>query len=168
MSGAEIAGINLASTQRALVSGNNNWAVGASFLAQSSTIDFTATAISGTTLTSLQSLLATGDSVLSGWEFLADNYTVSATNPVYLSLRVGTSHSLDDLDLWHYTLTGGWQPYTASDLTYDGTYASFTVTGFSGYAVSGLAVPEPSAIILLSIGVASFLVWGWRPRKRTA
>jgi T5SS/PEP-CTERM-associated repeat protein len=166
-SGTEIAGINLASTQRALVSGNSNWTVGASFLAQSSIIDFTATAISDTTLTSLQSRLATGDSVLSGWEFLADNYTVSETNPVYLSLKVGSGHSLDDLDLWHYN-GSNWSVYTAPDLTYDGTYASFTVTNFSGYAVSGLAVPEPSAIILLSVGAASLLVWGWRQRKRTA
>jgi T5SS/PEP-CTERM-associated repeat protein/autotransporter-associated beta strand protein len=163
-SGIKIEDINLNSTQRVLVSDGNGWSVGASFLAQSSTIDFMAMAISGNALTSLQDAIATGEAVLSGWEFLADNYTVSETNPVYLSFKVGLGHSLDDLDLWHYTLTDRWHPYTASDLTYDGTYASFTVTSFSRYAVSGLAVPEPSAIVFLSIVAASF-AWGWRQQK---
>jgi hypothetical protein len=61
-------------------------------------------------------------------------------------------------------LNDGWLPYAASDLTYDGTYASFTVTGFSGYAVSG--IPEPSAIILFSMGAASLVAYTWRRRIR--
>ena len=142
-------GLISATVQRVLVSDSGGWAVGASFLASSSTIDFTATAISGSTLTDLQTL-ATGQSVRSGWAFSADNYVVSSTNPVYLSLNVGSGWSVDDLDLWHYTTADGWETYSATDMTYDGTYASFTVTSFSGYAVT--AVPEPSAIILFGMG----------------
>ena len=35
----------------------------------------------------------------------------------------------------------------ARDLTRDGTYASFTVTGLSGYTV---VIPEPGALALLA------------------
>lgn len=125
-----------------------------------------ATAISDTTLTSLQGFVATGDSVLSSWEFFTDNYVPSETNPVYLSMEIGSGHSLDHLNLWHYTTADGWTPYTPLDLNYDGIYANFTVTGFSGYAVSGLAVPEPSSIILLGIGAISLLAPGRRKRTR--
>ena len=46
--------------------------------------------------------------------------------------------------------TRQWTPYNAQDLTYDGTYASFTATGFSGYAVT---VPEPGTLVLLAAGL---------------
>jgi T5SS/PEP-CTERM-associated repeat protein len=165
-SGTEISDVNLAYTQRLLVSASGGWSVGASFLASSRTMNFTATAISGTTLANLQTLAA-GQSVLSGWEFSADNYTVSSTNPVYLSLKVGSEWLADDLDLWHYTTSNGWEPYTATDLIYDGSYASFTVTSFSGYAVTGLTAPEPTTLILLSISGVSLLAYIWK-RRRTA
>jgi hypothetical protein len=53
--------------------------------------------------------------------------------------------------VWRYDGTD-WNPYDAMDLTYDGTYGSFTVTGFSGYAVT--LVPEPAtlALLLLALG----------------
>jgi hypothetical protein len=41
-------------------------------------------------------------------------------------------------------------------LTYDGAYANFTVTGFSGYALA--AVPEPSTLALLAAGLAAFII----------
>lgn len=53
-------------------------------------------------------------------------------------------------------------PFTASDLTYDGTYASFTVIGFSGYAVT--TVPEPSTMALLVAAAVGLLAY---QRRRT-
>jgi hypothetical protein len=53
-----------------------------------------------------------------------------------------------------------WSPFPAPDLSYDGTYANFTISGFSGYAV--VAIPEPSSIALLLLGAPAFL----RRRRR--
>ena len=33
-----------------------------------------------------------------------------------------------------------WSPFSADDLTYDGTFATFTVTSFGSFAVTGVAV----------------------------
>ena len=93
----------------------------------------------------LGSKLAANESALSGWTFLTSNYTVSATNPIYLSLDVGPGYSSDDFNLWHYD-GSVWTNYAPIDLMYDGTYASFTATGLSGYAVS--AVPKPGTLVL--------------------
>jgi len=46
-------------------------------------------------------------------------------------------------------------------LTDDGTYANFTMTGFSGYAVSVIPVPEPTAITLLVLGLAGATAYAW-------
>lgn len=168
---AQQVAIDLTTKQRILVDdigdGKTGWSVGASFLEASSStpLTFTATAISGITLSDLETL-AVGQSVLSGWEFLADNYIVSSANPVYLSLMVGSGWSTDDFDLWHYATETGWETYTAADLTYDGTYASFTTTSFSGYAVSAV-VPEPSSLILFGIGVFGLFAYFGRRRKWT-
>ena len=51
-------------------------------------------------------------------------------------VSIGAGYSSNNLQVWHYDGTS-WTSYAASDLTYDGNYASFTVTGFSGYAVTG-------------------------------
>ena len=122
---------------------------------------FTAAAVSGTTLDALRSQLPTSESVLSGWMFAADGYTEG--NPVYLSFKVGAGYPSDELDLWHYD-GNAWTKYAATDLTCDGTYASFTVTGFSGYAVT--AVPEPGACVLLAAGLFGLLTCAWRRRNR--
>jgi T5SS/PEP-CTERM-associated repeat protein len=159
-SGAAVT-INLADEQRTLINDSTtHWAAGASFLASAtpSSFNFTATAVTGDALNLLKSKLGADEAVLSAWNFLADGYTVSETTPVYLSLKVGSGRSADDLDLWHYD-GSAWTAYSPLDLTYDGAYASFTVTSFSGYAVSGLAVPEPSAIALLfaaAVGLAGY------------
>ena len=49
-----------------------------------------------------------------------------------------------------------------ADLTYDGAYASFTVTGFSGYAVT---VPEPGTLGLLLAAALGLLAYARRKRR---
>lgn len=156
-SGEQITGIDLASTQRVVVSDSQGRTAGASFLASSSIIDFQATALSDSELVSLNSLLTAGESILSAWQF-STSYAIDSTHPVSLSLEVGAGYVQTDLDLWHYDGTT-WTACTANDLTYDGTHLNFTVTGFSGYAVSGIAIPEPGSLVLLAI--ASLGVLGY-------
>jgi hypothetical protein len=160
--------LNLASVQRTLVGDNGpggaNWEVGASFLAAASTrnITFSAMAMTPPTLSTLISQLPTNESILSGWTFSTTNYAVSSTNPLYLSFNVGAGHPADELDLWQYTGTT-WTPFVPTDLTYDGTFASFTATGLSGYAVA--AVPEPGTLVLLAAGLVGLLSYSrWRRR----
>ncbi len=65
--------------------------------------------------------------------------------------------------IWHYDRSA-WSQYDAFDLAYDNTFASFTATGLSGYAVSGTApVPIPAAAWLLGSGVIGLA--GIRRRK---
>jgi hypothetical protein len=152
VSGQEIE-FDLASTQRALFTDSaTGWNVGASFLSTSSStpLSFTATAIGGDALSGLQ--IISGDSVLGGWTFDAEGYTEG--DPVYLSFEVGAGFSAAELSLWHLD-DGEWTEYMPDDLTYDGQYASFTVTGFSGYGVT--AVPEPATLALLAIGGLAML-----------
>ena len=57
--------------------------------------------------------------------------------------------------MWHYD-GQSWASYAASDLIYAGNgIASFTVSGFSGYAVTG--VPEPATLALLVVGSAALI-----------
>jgi T5SS/PEP-CTERM-associated repeat protein len=161
--------LELASVQRALVddsgAGGTNWEVGASFVAAGSTtnISFLAAAMNESSLDTLRSHLSTGESILSGWMFSADGYTVSSSNPVYLSFNVGASHPADELEVWHYDGTSGWAKYGAFDLTYDGTFASFTANSFSGYAM--VAVPEPGTLMLLIVGLLGLACRAWRRRR---
>ena len=154
--------LNLATVQRALVNDNSpggtNWQVGASFVAAGSTrnIVFTATAMDITLLDILRSQLPAREPVLDGWNFSTANYAVSSTNPVYLSFNVGPGYSSDDLAVWHYD-GNGWTSFSPMDLTYDGTYASFTATSFSGYAMVGV-VPEPGTVVLLVVGLLGVLI----------
>jgi T5SS/PEP-CTERM-associated repeat protein len=138
--------------------GGTGWSVGASFAptSGSGTLSFAATTISGGTLSALETLAGESQSVLGGWEFTAsEGYTQG--RPVYLTFDVGEGFSADGLQVWH-NHDGSWSPYGVSDLTYDGRYASFTVTGFSGYAVT--TVPEPGTLALLTAALLGLgLLW---------
>jgi T5SS/PEP-CTERM-associated repeat protein len=153
--GASVAINNLATTQRVLITDSaTGKSVGAGFQAGSDSLTLNAFAMGGTELTSLQGLLGSDQAVLSAWDFSTTGYTVSSTTPVYLSLWADTATDLSDLTIWHYD-GSIWSKFDATDLAFDGTYASFSATSFSGYAVSGTApVPVPSALFLLGPGLA--------------
>lgn len=153
--------IDRAIRQRVLIGDSENSSyVGASFLAveSSSTLSFTATTMGSATVTTLQNMLGEDRPVLGAWDFATEGGYAEG-DPAYLSFDVGPGYSSTGLVVWHYDGTK-WTPYDAIDLTYDGQYASFTVTGFSGYAV---AVPEPASVWLLLIGLA---LTGWVRRRR--
>ncbi len=161
--------LDLAVTQRALIAdggeGHTGWSLGASFLhktGENTDLDFTATVITGETLDGLVALLDSGESVEGAWELIVagDGYTEG--DPAYLSFDVGAGYSRGDLQVWHFD-GFDWTEFDAIDLTCNGDYASFTVTGFSGYAVS--AVPEPGMFILLIAAALGLLIHARRKRK---
>ena len=134
----------------------------ASFLAGTSTtnIVFSATAMSPMTLSTLVNQLPANESILSGVG-LFDNQLRSKFEQSRLPLVPGRAGKpANELDVWHYD-GSTWTEYSPTDLTYDGNYASFTATGFSGYAMVG--VPEPGTITLLAAGL--FGPVGLRPAE---
>ena len=115
----------------------NGWPAGASFPAVTDfwPVTCTTTSIGGGTLIALITSWPAGETVLSGWSLSATSgYT--AGDPVYLSFNVGHAQLLDDLQVWQYA-GSAWSQYAATDLTYDRTYASLTVTALGTYAVTG-------------------------------
>ena len=149
--------INLKNFQRLLIDGS----LGASFAPTSTDtlLNFTASPISGQPLVDLQTILnANQQTLLSDWQMtVTGGYTTG--DPAYLSFNVGPGISRNDIAVWHYN-GAAWSQYDATDLTCNGDYASFTVTGFSGYALS--AVPEPGTLILLASGLMSTFVYARR------
>ncbi len=152
--------IDLLSKQRVLIDDTDTgWTIGASFspTANSTPLTFTATPVGEETLTQLLDLLPAGESVMGAWEFAADGGYTSGS-PVYLSFDSGSDQDGQDLLVWHYDGTD-WSPYAANDLTCDGTYASFAVTSFSGYAVTAAPTPEPTPLALLAMGLLSACIY---------
>ncbi len=156
--GGASAAFNLATAQRALITDSTTGlSAGASFQAGTGNVTVNAVTLSPTALAALQALLTSDNAVLSAWSFSTTGTTVSDTNPVYLSLFAGPNQSLSTLAIWHCD-GSTWSAFAANDLAYDGTYASFTVTGFSGYALSGTApVPIPAAVWMLGSGLAGLV-----------
>jgi hypothetical protein len=140
------------------------WSAGVSFVPSSGTATVTASAIGSDATAVIESLLAERLPVVNAFEFSMTGSVISSTNPAYLSFDIGSGFSRNDLDVWHYA-DGAWSAYSASDLTYDGDYASFTVTSLGGYAIVA-AVPEPSTLVLLLAGLLSVLVRDWRRRQQ--
>jgi T5SS/PEP-CTERM-associated repeat protein len=155
--------LNLADQQRVKISDSTTgWALGASFLAKSAALTVTTSAISDATRTNLEAIIAPDASLLSGWQFTTDGGYASG-EPVYLSFDVGADYSRPDFSVWRLSGTN-WASYDAVDLTYDGRYASFTVTDLSGYAVS--AVPEPTTVAMLFAAVLAGAAWRFRAAMR--
>ena len=127
--------------------------VGASFEVVAGGTSFSAVAMSDEELDSLALTPGFAGPVYAGWDF-ATNYS---GGEVLLSVEVGVGKG--DLKVWHLA-NGSWSAYTPDLLTYDGNgMASFTVTSFSGYAVT--AVPEPGMVGVLVVGA---MVGGRRRR----
>ncbi len=145
--------MNLATIQRALVEdAATGWKVGAGFLAATSdkTLKLTATTASKDELAALQALAGENQKIKGAWTFTLESGYAEG-DPAYLSFEVGGGLSVDDVRLWHFD-GATWASYAAADLNYDGEFVNFTVTSFSGYAVT---VPEPAAALLLI--VAAFM-----------
>lgn len=160
--------IDRAVTQRMLLTDSTTGQqVGASFQATTTAapLSLTASLMNSSQVSLLQSLLDPGQSVLSAWDFSATGYTPG--DPVYLSLQAGSGQKFYDLNLWHYN-GSVWDRYLNTDLAYDGNFASFVATSFSGYAVSGLApVPVPAAVWLFGSGLAAMVGVARRKFNRT-
>ena len=156
--------IDLDNEQRVLISDNaTGWSLGASFLASTTSkpLTLTATTISGSTLTSLQGLLGARipSSVVGSSPSPA--VTPRAIRLTFLSTSA-RADPRDGLEVWHYD-GSNWTEFVTNDLTYDGTFASFTVTGFSGYAVT--TVPEPGTLALLMAAGFVLFIYVGRPKR---
>ena len=149
--GGATASIDTSMQQRTLIADTTaGTSLGVSFLAATSTtpISLTAATLGGAALSTLQSDLPAGQAVLDGWGLSSTGY--SAGNPAYLSLLIGAGYtpcqlataafSRDKLSVWDYNGTA-WSPFQANDLTFDGTYASFTVTALNGYDYAVVGTP---------------------------
>jgi T5SS/PEP-CTERM-associated repeat protein len=159
--------IDLATTQRLLfVDAATGRIAGASFMASDSPLKFTASVMGESELSLLQTSLESGEEILVGWDFLAIGSGYAEGDPVYLSLEIGCGYDLSDLAIWLFD-ESTWTEYDASDLAYDETYASFTVTDFSGYAVTATSsVPIPGAVWLLGSGLLGLI--GIRRRSKNS
>jgi T5SS/PEP-CTERM-associated repeat protein len=115
---------------------------------------FTASPVDASDLALLQNDLSPGSSMVDGWLFTTSGYT--SGDPVDLSFDIGSGLLQNDLALWHFDGTQ-WTPYS-TDISYDGTFASFTVTGFSGYALTTTSIPEPASLAILVCGGMGLLV----------
>jgi hypothetical protein len=143
--------LDLTETQRALV-GEGEGSLGASFLGSWSpkTLTFTATAAEANSRAALDAVLDPQQAVLGAWDFDAAGY--GAADPVYLSMWAGEGRSVDQLSVWSFD-GSSWTKFAADDLSYNGTYSNFTVTGAAGTYALAAVVPEPAAAGL-------FAIWG--------
>ena len=123
---------------------------GASFGTVTGSNTFSASLMTAGELNALTAVPGFDGAVLAGWDFATN---LPSGQQVMLSFDVGLGY--EDVEVWH--LSGGtWTPYSPDLLTYDSHgVVSFTVTSFSGYAVT--AVPEPVTLFLLALGGLAML-----------
>jgi hypothetical protein len=121
------------------------------------TVGLTGATVTGTPLSALQGDLPAGQAVLDAWAISGvSGYT--AGDPVYLSELVGAGYSAyqlatagfarTNLTVWDSTNGGTtWTQLPGYDLTFDGTYASFSASALNGcdYAVVGTPLLDGDA-----------------------
>jgi hypothetical protein len=115
--------------------------------------------MSDSDLTPLYSTPGFAGTVLTAWNYSTN---LTAGTEAMLSFDLGLGYQ--DPQVWHLSGTT-WSLFTPDLATYDsqGNF-SFTVTSFSGYAVS--AVPEPCTVAMFGICVVGLLVYAWRRHKQ--
>ncbi|MBN1912066.1 MAG: PEP-CTERM sorting domain-containing protein [Pirellulales bacterium] len=151
--------VDLASTQRVRFGQTGGTQQAGISFRPGGAVDVTAAVVDGAMAAELETLLEEGDELQSAWQFAVSGSYASG-NPAYVSLGIGPGFT-HDMTVWRHD-GAGWAEFDAKDLAYDGIFASFTVDGFSAFAVSGAPVPEPSTVVLL-LGLALF---GLACRKR--
>ena len=104
----------------------------------------TASVIEGSALDELRSILGPDASLEGCWDI-----TTGLPTRAVLSFAVTGSPDADDVTIWHHDDVDGWTQYAPADLLVAGGWASFTVDGFSGYAVS--VVPEPACCTVIGL-----------------
>lgn len=148
--GGQQALFDLACTQRVQV----DRSLMASFMptVESSWVNFTATPTDVSALAELQAILG-GDELQGSWDFEITGLT--SENPSLLSFALTGTADLDDLRVWH-DAGRGWSVYEPEYFALSDGWASFTVDGFSSYAVS--VVPESAKPIPEPITMVSGLI----------
>jgi uncharacterized protein (DUF2141 family) len=129
--------------QRVLISDNTaGTATGIGFLSTESALTVTGSTLTGPPLSVLTGLLPSGESVLDGWMYSTTGGYL-AGDPAYLSLSLASAYSAytrGDLGVWDFN-GGTWSQFAADDLTFDGSYASFTATALNGYDYAIVGIP---------------------------
>lgn len=150
--------LDLSLTQRLTITDpKSGTTLGAAFQGSPSPtlLNFVASVSNDSERHNLQNLIGLGKSVLSSWDVDA-NSGFAQGDPIYLSLDIGAGYSLEQLKIWHFD-GSNWSLFQPDGLAYGGTYANFLGTELGGYAVTGVAVPEPTSLSLLSLGVFTLL-----------
>ena len=155
----ETLSVNLSDCQRALIEDTaTGQAAGVSLLAKTgpgNSLDLTATVLSPAEIAALDGLTAPQGLVLGGWDFTVDGSGYDPGDPIYLSLEIPSYLARDNVTIWRFDGTG-WTDFAPHDLTCAGGYASFTTEGLGTFAI---AVPEPSVLVFLGIGILTILSW---------
>ncbi len=148
-----LASIDLNTSQRLAITGGTT-ELGVSFDPNAltgvggSTISFTATENGTSQIES--------EDVLAAWDFDTDLAPGVTTQ---ITMALGEDIDPDSLTVWHSEDGIVWAEYDVV-VSYDGTHASFLVTGFSSYAFTEgdfLLVPEPTTFAMFAVGAFALM-----------